>query len=229
MIIFVEGNISAGKSTFGKLLREYLQTCGYDTEYMNEPLHLWTNFHGVNLLQKYYENTLRWGFTFQVFALLSMKEIECKAKEWSKRGKIIIVERSVRSVIDIFTKLLSSQKLLQDFEYNILLKMYDECCNNYQNNKTIIYLKTTPELCFQRLHYRKRVEEINSIDINYLKLLHTFHEETYIPKITDNSIVINGDLFTKDNIETVKMLYPPNTEFTEYITKQIDNYINKNK
>ena len=59
--VLVEGNIGVGKSTFLNRLKENL---GNDATVFTEPVELWTNFKGTNLLQQMYDNPDRNSFRF---------------------------------------------------------------------------------------------------------------------------------------------------------------------
>ena len=59
----------------------------------------------------------------------------------------------------------------------------------------IIYLQSSPEICFERISNRNRKGEEN-IPFDYIKRLHTEHEKTY--KNTPNVYIIdaNNDIDT---------------------------------
>lgn len=73
--ICIEGNIAAGKSTFLNVLGKEL-----DFVVVPEPVERWQNVtdckgkNGGNVLDIYYKDPKRWGFTFQTFALQSLAE-----------------------------------------------------------------------------------------------------------------------------------------------------------
>ena len=75
MIIYVEGNIGSGKSTFCNLLSEYF---GLEMEteqnIILEPVHEWlaiVDENGDSLLDNFYKNQEKWSFAFQLIALLA--------------------------------------------------------------------------------------------------------------------------------------------------------------
>lgn len=90
-------------------------------------------------------------------------------------------------------------------EYEILTQWFT---NIIEKNKCdldiIFYLRSTPEICMERMKNRNRLEESN-ITIEYLQKLHNFHEKwlnSEVPKTGQYFykppfvIVINGDLPT---------------------------------
>jgi len=70
-IVSVEGNLGSGKTTFLKLLSEHIP----EITLMKEPVELWQNVQGHNLLELYYKNFKRWSFTFQTYALFSRMQL----------------------------------------------------------------------------------------------------------------------------------------------------------
>lgn len=75
LTIAIEGNIGAGKTTQLKDLNEIAKTeiCTF-----REPLELWTNLNGINLLEKTYSDPKEWATLFQSFAMQWQKIIYLK-------------------------------------------------------------------------------------------------------------------------------------------------------
>ena len=69
-IFSIEGNIGTGKSTFLRMLNEQLKG-GF--EFYPENIESWRNVGGkqVNLLDKMYQDSSKWGFVFQQYVLLT--------------------------------------------------------------------------------------------------------------------------------------------------------------
>ena len=70
LFISIEGNIGSGKSTILKIIRERFTSL----QILDEPLAEWQNIgekKNINLLEMYYKDSKRWGFTFQIFAFMS--------------------------------------------------------------------------------------------------------------------------------------------------------------
>jgi deoxycitidine kinase/deoxyguanosine kinase len=67
IIISLEGNVGAGKSTLFNLIQKTFP----DAYYLREPLEAWqaiNNNPELNILEKYYTDINRWAFTFQIYA-----------------------------------------------------------------------------------------------------------------------------------------------------------------
>ena len=63
--IYVEGNIAAGKSTFLEYVKGKYAELGL-ISVRDEPLDLWTNLNGVNVLDLFYKETKKYALVMQV-------------------------------------------------------------------------------------------------------------------------------------------------------------------
>ena len=68
--VTVEGNIGAGKSTLLNYFHHYPSIRVH-----KEPLAVWQNLSGTNLLELAYRDQARWGMTFESLVSLTMTEI----------------------------------------------------------------------------------------------------------------------------------------------------------
>lgn len=122
-MFYIEGNIGVGKTTFITLLKEYLQQNLLDSSIMPEPVDAWLNMKdckGKNILQYYYENSKKYGFSFQINAFMTRLEaIEIMKKQ---NKKYMIAERSVFTDKNVFTMLNYLDHNINDME----LKVYEE-------------------------------------------------------------------------------------------------------
>lgn len=160
----IEGNIGAGKSTLLKRIGKTME----DVEFVEEPLGNWENLGGESLLKKFYEDPIRWGYSFESYAMYSKVEALLKGAQTEK--PIIMVERSLLSN-KIFFDISSELGKLDTMEYHMLLKNYEFYLNNlYPHLTGIIYLKTPLEECMRRIKKRSRNGE-EEVDKNYLAIL----------------------------------------------------------
>ena len=101
----------------------------------------------------------------------------------SNPNGIIITERSVLTDRQVFAKMLFDSGKIRDIEYSIYLKWFDEYIEDFPISH-IIYLKTNPEICGERIKKRLRDGEDN-VELEYLKSCHEYHdtwlENTDIP------------------------------------------------
>jgi deoxyadenosine/deoxycytidine kinase len=94
--------------------------------------------------------------------------------------KTIMMERSILSGFQIFTKIALIREEISGLEMcmlHFMNKIFTEkMLGDFCKPDLIIYLRTDPEVCLQRLKHRGRWEE-KGIEIEYLNQLHQAHEE----------------------------------------------------
>lgn len=176
-IFTVEGNIGSGKSTLIKILKQRLSHLGHRSIiYLQEPVDIWESIkdsEGKTIIEKYYENQTKYAFPFQMMAYISrihqLREILTKYN-----NVVVICERSVFTDREIFAKMLHDDKKIEDIEYSIYLKWFDEFVKDLPV-KGIIYVKADPEICEKRVIKRNRKGE--SIPLSYLQNCHKYHEK----------------------------------------------------
>jgi len=174
----VEGNIGAGKSTFLQLLHAEL-----NIDVIYEPTDKWQrkNQEG-NLLDLFYKDTPRWAYTFQSYAFISriQGQIEHEASVTSTEPQIY--ERSVYCDRYCFAKNCYELGYMSALEWNIYKEWFSWLVEAFTKRPHgFIYLRTTPEICYERIQKRSRCEE-SSIPLSYLEALHNRHEEWLVQK-----------------------------------------------
>lgn len=181
MLLFsLEGNVGAGKTTFLKRLETSLDAEGISSEVVYEPVEEWmVPLTGVeehpSLFSLYYKDKARYGFAFQMFALQTrVKRLLSALKE--QKAKVIICERCHLSDYEIFGKMLRDSGAISLNEYMVYqgwvtlsAQLLDE------HMKGIIYLRTTPVICIDRILIRSRPGE-EQISLDYISKLHEYHE-----------------------------------------------------
>jgi len=175
-IFTVEGNIGSGKSTLVKMLKNNINNINeYSVIYLPEPVHVWESIkdsNGTNAIEKYYENPEKYAFSFQMMVYIS-RITQLREALKNTDNLIIICERSVFTDKEIFAKMLYDSKKLCDIEYNIYCKWFYEFVTDIPV-KGLIYVKTNPEICEERVIKRNRKGE--QISISYLQNCHRYHE-----------------------------------------------------
>lgn len=206
-IVFVEGNIGSGKSTFLRLIKEQLD----HVEVVLEPLDVWLNFkddNGKNILQYFYEDQKRYAYTFQTIAFLSRIEKLKQLVDDPGYG-IVFVERSIFSDYHIFAENCFCQGLMTTLEWN-MYKTWFRWIENLlaQKDRCFLYLQCSPEVCFQRMKTRNRKEE-NNVPLEYLTQIHERHEEWLLNsndtvlKIDASTNFISNPILVKERIESL--------------------------
>ena len=161
-IYALEGNIGAGKTTILKLMCKHFK----DVELVEEPVNQWQNLGGMNLLDSFYSNPKRWGFSFEFYSMLTKIQSLLKAADSDK--PIIIIERSILSN-KVFMELSNELGKLDKMEYCMLMNTYHFYLQNiYPQLAGIIYLDTPVDECIKRITKRNRGEECN-IEKSYLE------------------------------------------------------------
>lgn len=219
LLIAIEGNIGAGKSTFINILKEKIENC--DT--VDEPVEMWKKIIDVdnkNILQKFYEDMSRWAYSFQnVVCITRIIKIQDAIINSSKQ--ILFLDRSMGTDKYIFEKMLYDDKIINEMEhtmYNLWCDLYEKYINN-NNNIFYIYLKCDPKISLNRIKKRGRCEE-ESISLEYLEKINRYHDEWLLNK--NNVIIIDCNEDFEINLNNQNIII-------NKIKTQIEIFTNKNK
>lgn len=190
LIISIEGNIGSGKSTLVSILHELFKD-ELDYCFLQEPVDIWNTIkdeQNVTILERFYDNTEKFAFQFQMMAYISRLSIIKKAIK-NKNYKYIISERCVYTDANVFAKMLYDDKKITLIEYTIYKKWFDEFIEDMPQ-PIIIYVKTSPEVASERVIKRNRKGE--HIPIEYLTKCHQYHEE-WLSNTNYNMLVLDGN------------------------------------
>jgi deoxyadenosine/deoxycytidine kinase len=91
--------------------------------------------------------------------------------------------------------------LINSIDYQIYLKLFESFTDEYPVNK-IIYVKTKPDICIERIKKRSRTGETN-IQLDYLVNLDKYHNEMINSTIGYRSLLLDGDLDIYENSEII--------------------------
>ncbi|XP_017363521.1 thymidine kinase 2, mitochondrial isoform X1 [Cebus imitator] len=170
-VICVEGNIASGKTTCLEFFSK-----ATDVEVLTEPVSKWRNVRGHNPLGLMYHDASRWGLTLQTYVQLTMLDRHTRPQMSSVR----LMERSIHSARYIFVENLYRSGKMPEVDYIVLSEWFDWILRNMDISiDLIVYLRTNPETCYQRLKRRCREEE-KVIPLEYLEAIHHLHEEWLI-------------------------------------------------
>jgi deoxyadenosine/deoxycytidine kinase len=191
-IISIEGNIGSGKSTLVAALQEKFSEAK-NICFLQEPVDIWNTIKdkdGTTMLAKFYKDTQKYSFAFQMMAYISRLSLLKQAL--AKNYNIIVVERSMYTDKMVFAKMLYDDGNMEDVEYQIYNKWFDEFIKELPPID-IIYVKTTPEIAKGRVE--KRAREGECIPQEYLQACHRYHENWINAPNTmyRNKIIIQGD------------------------------------
>ncbi|KAG6556736.1 hypothetical protein Mapa_001679 [Marchantia paleacea] len=179
--VSLEGNIGVGKSTMLYLLQRdpRLQRV---LEVLEEPADSWKNVNGtgLNMLQAYYEDPVRYAYLFQSYVFITRLLLHKSAARKSQPA-ILLTERSVSTDRVVFVEALLEQGYLDGLEAVAYDAWYSTVINALPNilADCYIYLRASPNVCYERLKSRARSKEAG-VDMDYLQLLHQKHDDWFL-------------------------------------------------
>ena len=193
LIYSIEGNIGSGKSTLVNLLNENLLYINdKQLVFLQEPVDIWNTVkdeNEVTILEKFYDNQEKYAFSFQMMAYIS--RIHLLKKTIVKFPNcIIITERSVFTDKNVFAKMLYDDKKIEEVNYQIYLKWFDEFIKDVPLTG-IIYIQTTPEKSLERINIRARKGE--KISLEYLQKCNDYHDN-WIGNENTALLTIDGNI-----------------------------------
>jgi len=199
--ISVEGNIGSGKST---LLANLEATLKGSTSivFLQEPVDEWatiTDSHGKTMLEKFYENQEAYSFSFQMMAYISRLAALKRAVHEYPEATVFITERSLDTDKYVFAQMLFDDNKMEDVHFQIYRKWFDAFTCDFPISKRI-YVKTNPEICYERIAKRSRNGE-STISLDYLQSCHNYHEKM-MSQSHATMLELNGniDIFEKIDI-----------------------------
>jgi len=200
MIISLEGNIGAGKSTLLKRIEEAIAISPrkYNTsfQFIQEPVQEWEKVQGSavdgsqqNMLELFYADPHKYSFPFQIMAYAT--QVRELYKAVAKKPDIVLTERSLESNHEIFTKMLYDDQQMEDVHYQIY-QMNSKSHKQTMRTDAVIYLRSTPEVCAERIQSRGRPGE-QQISLDYLRKCHEYHESWLNNDSPRKCLIIDAD------------------------------------
>ena len=180
-IVSIEGNIGSGKSTLLANLREYYAN-NSNVVFLKEPVDEWEKIkdeNGETILKKFYADQEKYSFPFQMMAYVSRLKVlrdtlKTIKNDTEDKNIIIITERSLYTDKMVFAKMLYDSKKIEHVNYQIYLNWFDTFSDEFPVNK-VVYVKTSPDKCYQRIVKRSRTGEEN-IPLEYLTSCSNYHD-----------------------------------------------------
>jgi deoxycitidine kinase/deoxyguanosine kinase len=205
VVISLDGNIGAGKTTLLDAVRNAIP----EVEVVQEPLAEWENLKtedGKSLLTLFYEDSTRWGYTFQNCAILT-RVIALKEAIKKTTKRVIVTERSVMTDRYVFAELNHACGNINALEWELYLKWFDNFAADLPI-KGIIHVTTNVDTSADRIRERGRDGE-DAISKDYLASLDAQHyrwlEETRLPVLR----VLGNKADIEKNIQLVKEFVQP--------------------
>ena len=180
-IVSIEGNIGSGKSTLLSNLRQHYEN-NSNVVFLKEPVDEWEKIkdeNGETILKKFYADQEKYSFPFQMMAYVSRLKVlrdtlKTIKNDTEDKNIIIITERSLYTDKMVFAKMLYDSKKIEHVNYQIYLNWFDTFSDEFPVNK-VVYVKTSPEKCYQRIVKRSRNGEEN-IPLEYLTSCSIYHD-----------------------------------------------------
>jgi deoxyguanosine kinase len=179
-IVSIEGNIGSGKSTLLSSLREHYKD-NSNVVFLKEPVDEWEKIkdeNGETILKKFYADQEKYSFPFQMMAYVSRLKVlrdtlKTIKNDTDNKNIVIITERSLYTDKMVFAKMLYDSKKIEHVNYQIYLNWFDTFSDEFPVNK-VVYVKTSPDKCYQRIVKRSRTGEEN-IPLEYLTSCSIYH------------------------------------------------------
>jgi deoxyadenosine/deoxycytidine kinase len=191
MHISLEGNIASGKSTFLSRLNERILAKGLNIKMYMEPIAIWTNFNGVNVLEKMYKEPKQYSYLFQTMA--STTKID-QLYPAIKMGQNFIAERSIMSQRNLFIPSLFENGAITELELEMLRAQMQSAHKHLNMEPDLfIYLKVTPQEALRRTKIRSRHEESEE-SLQYLEQL-DFKLNLWMEEESEKTIVVDNNKY----------------------------------
>lgn len=181
-IIFIEGNVGAGKTTFLKLIQNSgffeKQFPNEKINYVYEPVNEWLQYKDSNekdILTYFYEDQEKYGFSFQWYVF--MTRIKAIEKAVLSGSTLLFVERSIFTDRNVFMNTLFQKGKLKEIEHKMYMDWFNWISDKFlKYSFKFVYLFLSTEKCYERIKKRSRDAE-NIIEYDYLELLNQKHDE----------------------------------------------------
>lgn len=201
--VSIEGNIGSGKTT----LLDYFKKHSH-VEVITEPVAEWQNVGEGNTLELFYEDPSRWSYLFQSYVLFTMLKIHKR----EPTRPVTLMERSVYSAGYCFVENLYKSRNMSSVEYGVYRKWFDWMVTEEKPHvDLIVYLRTSPEECFERIKRRSRTEE-SEIPMSLITSIHECYEDWLIRKtkfpVPAPVLILDGNKELKDMFK----IYETNTK-----------------
>ena len=196
--IIIEGNIGSGKTTFVN----YISKNFNDATVNYEPVEKWQSYkdeQDINLLNNFYNDQQRWGYTFQNMAF--MTRVKDLIKPCDTKYKFI--ERSIYTDRNCFALNCYETGKINKMEWEIYTDWFNWLSNSFDVKPDgYIYLRVKSDICLERINKRNRQEE-SGIPIEYLENIHIKHDDWLLNEKKIPVLVLDWNCSFDNNIKDV--------------------------
>ena len=190
-LISIDGGIGSGKST---IIEELKKLHLEDFIFVPEPIHEWNiikDKDGKTMIQKFYADKEKYGFSFQMMAYESRLALLQDAVALNPDA-IIVTERSLDTDRYVFAKMLYDDGFIEDVLMQIYLKWFDHFIKDIRI-ENIIYIDSTPDKCLERIAIRSRPGE-EGIELAYLSKCDEYYKAMMSMYSESNILTLNGNI-----------------------------------
>jgi deoxyadenosine/deoxycytidine kinase len=166
-LIWVEGLIGCGKSTFSKEVGSRL-----NLRIVEEPV------EGNPYLGKFYKDSKKYGFGMQMFLLhqrFAMQQLASYEATGIGNYQGAILDRSLAGD-RVFAKMLMESEDIEALDWETYEMAYNLMARSLLPPTLLIFLDVQPETAYERMKKRNRTEE-NGVPLEYLKKLRNGYNE----------------------------------------------------
>ena len=207
ILVSIEGNIGAGKST---LLNDIERMCKTkrikDIRILKEPVEEWERITDgtKTILELFYENPAEYGFPLQILVgITTMRRAKRELSDYPDT-KLILSERSIISSKRVFAKMLHHDGYMDDVEEEVYEMLFNDEMSTWLTPAMMLYLKTEPNTCLERVNYRNRKGE-NRITIDQLERCKLYHKMMFkeigiYVKPIDRDLEVDGNIMDWNSI-----------------------------
>lgn len=191
LIVYIEGNIGAGKTTVIERLRKT-----YDEDkclVLTEPIRNWPSF------KLFCENKRKYALQFQIEVMESFNDRETKCAD---NKELYVFERSLFSALNIFSSLNCT-----DDEMVPLTQLFNVMGRKNVVDETVqilyIYVRTPAVDCLEHVAKRNKPTD-GYIDLEYLQKLEKMHDTVFMGR--NDVRVVDGRQSIDNVFQQVKQI-----------------------
>ena len=175
VVLVVDGEIAAGKSTLTELAAEWLNDGGVEAVHIQEPVQVWKD---VGILQAFYKDQKKYAYKFQTFVFVTRVEEVLRKFNESPNADVYLLDRSIFTDAYVFMNMLSQDGVLEDVDRIMYLQWWHLWAKVMPLvPSAFLYHKPSIEMCMA--NYARRAREGEVFPEEYQRKLRRAHEEFF--------------------------------------------------
>lgn len=189
VIVSINGNIGSGKSTLlSAIAKEHARRLSIDPlrvsiRVLTEPLSEWRcpvlKGGKQSMLEAFYEDVHKNAFPFQMYILFTRMQQLHDELEKCDDSTVLFIERGPWVDLDLMGGAVRRTGGFSEMDWMILRQWHDLMLKTLPPVRAYVYLRACPDQCVSRIRVRGRGEEVRSVNVDYLQVLHDVHEKYY--------------------------------------------------